>query len=471
MDFSTCEFWLALLPAVLLFLVGHALLRHRPEGRRRFNKGLMLVTSLTLLGLASTVTLGIFLTVSVVAYLVCLWARRLECGRKVVLGVLIALLLLPLLYYKYGYFICSNVRPDGQWDTLRDLVIPIGISFYTFQVIGFCIDTLIRRLSVPGFWDYMNFCSFFPQIVAGPIERRDDLLPQVQEMSLPCNPDNVSVGLRYIILGLFFKCCVADNLASGFLGRGDVYFHHALLVWINNLVFTFRIYFDFAGYGLTAYGLGRAMGISLRMNFLSPYTATNVTDFWRRWHTSLTLWFRDYIYFPMGGSRTKRWALNIFVVFLVSGLWHGANWNFLIWGGLIAVTMVVYRLYRRTGWHLPAPLGWMLTFACMVFIWMFFYEEDLSVLGTRLEMICQPEAYDLERFLSFLKHKHFQAVFVMVPPSLLMSAVIIVLEAISYKRCGDPYALLINPYACCAMVFTMVVFASNVVNPFIYFAF
>lgn len=471
MDFSTFEFWLTLVPALLVFLAGNACLRRRPRVRQLFCKCLMLVTSLTLLGIASLATLLIFLAVSLMAYGVCRVARRMQKGRKVVLGGLIVLLLLPLLYYKYGYFICSNVNPSGEWDSLRDLIIPIGISFYTFQLIGFCIDTLIRDLPVPGLLDYMNFCSYFPQIVAGPIERRDDLLPQVQEMRLPYNSADFNLGLRYVILGLFFKCCVADNLAAGYLGCADVVCGSALLVWLNNLLFAFRIYFDFAGYGLTAYGVGRVMGITLRMNFLSPYTATNVTEFWRRWHTSLTLWFRDYIYFPMGGSRTRRWALNILIVFVISGLWHGANWNFLIWGGLIAVTMIVYRLYRKIGWKLPAALGWLLTFGCMVFIWMFFYEEDLSIVLQRLELISRPSAYHVDTALAILPHAYFAAACAMAPCALLLSAAVVVMEALSLKRAGDPYALLLNPYLIGVMVFLLVVYSPNVVNPFIYFAF
>lgn len=471
MDFSTSEFWLTLIPALVLFLVGNACLRHRDGLRRGFNKGMMLATSLTLLGMASVTTLVIFLLVSLTAYVVCFLAQRLERGRRWLLGFLIAVLLLPLLYYKYGYFICSNIQPGGQWDTLRDLVIPIGISFYTFQLIGFCIDTLVRRLPMPSFLDYLNFSSYFPQIVAGPIERRDDLLPQVREMRLPYNPEHVSLGLRYMILGLFFKCCVADNLAAGFLGGADVACRSALLVWSNNLLFTFRIYFDFAGYGLTAYGLGKAMGITLRMNFLSPYTATNVTEFWRRWHTSLTLWFRDYIYFPMGGSRTKRWALNILIVFVISGLWHGANWNFLVWGGLIAVSMIIYRLYRRWGTPLPACLGWLLTFGCMVFIWMFFYEQDFGMIMRRLELICDPTAYGMERVWALVPHMHISSSLPLIAPSLALAVLVVLLEALSLKRTGDPYRLLTHPYVCGVMVFFLVTYAPRVVNPFIYFAF
>lgn len=471
MDFSTPSFWITLIPFFLLLYIVNRFSGNNTERRRRCNRILILITSLTLLGIASLQTLLIFCSVAITAYVVCMAAAKLKRGRRLVLGGLIVILLLPLLYYKYGYFICSSFAPNRNWDTLRDLIIPIGISFYSFQMIGFCIDTFVRRLPVPRFVDYMNFCSFFPQIVAGPIERRDDLLPQVTAMNLKASEDTLTRGISYIILGLFFKCCIADNLALGFPGTDDLRGHCAYLLWLNNLSFTFRIYFDFAGYGLSAYGLGMCMGIRLRLNFMSPYTATNVTEFWRRWHTSLTLWFRDYIYFPMGGSRTRRWALNILIVFLISGLWHGANWNFILWGAIIGITMVFHRLFRKSGRQLPAWLGWMLTFSCMVIIWMFFYEQNLDNIWQRFCMMFQADAYSLSRFSALLSEKYIATHLINTVPAMALCFAVIVGEAISRKRFDDPYRIFINPWMSGLMVFLLVAYTTGTANPFIYFAF
>lgn len=468
MDFSTAEFWYSLIPALLLIWLGNVLLRRWSDVRRRYNKLLMLVLSLVLLGLASWQTLCIFLTVTLTAWVVCKWGLRLgQGGRRALLWCTVPVLLLPLLYYKYADFICNGIAGQ-QWDTLRDLIIPIGISFYTFQIIGFCIDTLLRDEPMPRFVDYMNFGSFFPQIVAGPIERRSDLLPQVQRMELALRASDFEVGLPYVILGLFFKMALADNIATAFWA--DYAGHNAWMVWLNNLLFTFRIYFDFAGYGLTAYGIARCLGITLRMNFISPYTAGNITEFWRRWHTSLTLWFRDYIYFALGGSRTKRWALNILIVFTISGIWHGAGWNFVMWGAFAGVAMVVHRVFRNLGGKLPSLLGWGMTFCMMVFVWMFFYDAKPEMLEHHLHVIAEPANYDLRAFVQELVDRQMAGT--LPGLFLLLSFAVVLVEYLSGRRYRDePYRLLLSPVACGVLVFLLVVLNTSVQNQFIYFAF
>ena len=469
MDFSTASFWYSLLPAILILATGDWLLKNRPAARQLFHKWLMMGLSLILLGIANETTLIIFLTVTISAYFLCRWGCSLGMtARRWLLGGLIPLLLLPLLYYKYSYFL-GNAILQQEWDSLRNLIIPIGISFYTFQVIGFCIDTLMRNEPMPKWLDYMNFCAYFPQIVAGPIERRADLLPQVQKMELACTRQNLETGIPYIILGLFFKLALADNLAFAMWPhyQGKV----AWIIWFNNLLFTFRIYFDFGGYGLTAYGIARCMGISLRMNFMSPYTACNIKDFWRRWHTSLTQWFTDYIYFSLGGSRTRRWALNMILVFLISGLWHGAGWNFIIWGGLAGVALVAHRIFHNAGLRLWAPLGWLITFGFMVFTWMFFYTTDSSLLCQYMEKLTTPENYSITRLIGSLSYQYRIVNHCYIPYMLLLSFLCIAAEAISWKRYGHPYQLLLHPVSCGIMVAIMLLLHNPTPNQFIYFAF
>lgn len=469
MDFSTASFWYSLLPAILVLAVGDRQLKQRPTAKQLFHKWLMLVLSLILLGIANETTLIIFLSVTISAYFLCRWGCRLGMrGRKWLLGGLIPLLLLPLIYYKYSYFFGSAILQQ-EWDTLRDLIIPIGISFYTFQVIGFCIDTLMRSEPMPRWLDYMNFCAYFPQIVAGPIERRADLLPQVEKMELACTRDNLAQGIPYIILGLFFKLALADNLAQAMWVKYN--WGNAWIVWINNLLFTFRIYFDFGGYGLTAYGIARCMGITLRMNFLSPYTACNIKEFWRRWHTSLTQWFTDYIYFALGGSRTKRWALNMLIVFLISGLWHGAGWNFIIWGALAGIALIIHRLFNKAGLRLWAPLGWLLTFTYMVFVWMFFYTPDFSLLLQRLEWIFSPNCYDVTGIVTHLSWTFIIPRSSFIPFMIPLASACIILEWLSWKKYDNPYQLLLHPITCGIMVAIMILLNNPVSNQFIYFAF
>ena len=240
----------------------------------------------------------------------------------------------------------------------------------------------------------------------------------------------------------------------------------------NNLLFTFCIYFDFAGYALSAYGLAKCMGITLRMNFLSPYTAANVRDFWRRWHTSLTSWFTEYIYFPMGGSRTKRWALNMIIVFLISGLWHGAAWNFVIWGGLAGVALVIHRWWRNHSWQMLAPLGWLLTFGMTILTWMFFYDTDPDLLSKHLQWICDPAAYNIKDFIATCAWKPRALYSACIIPMLLLSLIVLACEFLAIrKREDEPYRILLHPYACGVEVFLIITLQSGVTNQFIYAAF
>lgn len=467
MDFSRVSFWLALLAALPVLLLLNMLLRRRDAVRLAVHKGFMLALSLILLGMVSLETLAIFTAVMLAAYGICLFGLRLPARwRRWLLGVAVPLLLLPLAYYKYGYFVGVTVLQQ-PWDTLKDLVIPVGISFYTFQILGFCIDTLLRGQPLPRLWDYMNFCAFFPQIVAGPIERRADLLPQLQQLDLRLRTEHVDAGLRYVVLGLFFKLVLADNLAAAWVPQ----YHggSALHLWLNTLLFTFRIYFDFAGYALSAYGIARCMGITLQMNFWSPYTATDMGDLWRRWNATLMRWFRDYVYFPLGGSRTRLWAVNIMLVFLISGIWHGAGWNYILWGLYLGATIVLCRAFRLLGGSLPAWVGWGLTFGGMVVSFLIFTDTDMALFKQHLQLLATPSAYGVGAFGRELAG--MKTAGTMAAPFLLLSAAVIVLELFSLRRREHPYALFLGNAACGIMVFLMVLLVPAATSSFIYFAF
>lgn len=466
MDFSTTIFWLTMIPAMaLIYLLGRFI--KNPTSRQQFNKYSLAFLSLLLLFLTTIQTLVIFLYVTLLTYAGCLIGLKSKgTSRKCVLSLLIVLQLLPLLYYKYANFIVNGVLLQ-QWDTFRNLIIPIGISFYTFQAIAFSLDTLRDEHQVPKFIDYLNFCSFFPQIVAGPIERKHSLLPQMENLRLSLNSQNIAIGLPFIVLGLFYKMVMADNLAYGMIsGYTGV---NAFQIWMNNLCFGFRIYYDFAGYGLTAYGIAKCLGVEITMNFLSPYTSCNISDFWRNWHRSLTLWFRDYIYFAMGGSRTKLWWFNIIVMFLVSGIWHGAGWNFIIWGTLGGITMVIHRIFHNRGYSLPKFAGWLLTFTVMMFIWMFFYETNTNIVYKNLVSVFTPINYNIQDFVNILQNnKNTGATALVFIP---ISFSIILLEFISIRWHKAPYKIFTSPPACMIMVILIFMLYSHTPSEFIYFAF
>ena len=269
-----------------------------------------------------------------------------------------------------------------------NVVLPVGISFYTFQTMSYTIDIYKRKMNATSnLLEFMAFVSFFPQLVAGPIERASNLLPQFSVKRKVSTLD-VKEGAKQALWGLFKKIVIADNCAmyvNQIFDQPDAY--PGSILFIGILLFTFQIYGDFSGYSDIAIGIARMLGFNLMQNFKSPYLAKNIQDFWRRWHISLSTWFRDYLFIPLGGSRSNsisRKFFNIFVTFTVSGLWHGANWTFIIWGMLHSFYYMVEATVGKfiskivpTN-SLTKPLNILITFVAVVFAWIFFRAESVS---------------------------------------------------------------------------------------------
>jgi D-alanyl-lipoteichoic acid acyltransferase DltB (MBOAT superfamily) len=273
------------------------------------------------------------------------------------------------------------------------VILPVGISFYTFHGLSYVIDIYNDRIKVErSFIDYSVFVSFFPLLVAGPIERATHLLPQIKFRR---QFDYVKAvdGLRQILWGLFKKIVIADRCAE----YANQIFNHAshysgAMLVLGALLFTFQIYADFSGYSDIAIGTARLFGIDLLRNFAFPYFSRDIAEFWRRWHISLSSWFRDYLYIPLGGSKGGTWMRirNTFIIFLVSGFWHGANWTFIFWGMLNALYImpqIIFRTNRNhldmvaAGRNLPTArelLSMLITFSLTVFAWIFFRAENLG---------------------------------------------------------------------------------------------
>ncbi|WP_249170588.1 MBOAT family O-acyltransferase [Porphyromonas levii] len=274
-----------------------------------------------------------------------------------------------------------------KWDVPNlHLLLPVGISFYTFQAIGYSID--VYRGTIPAernFFTYALFVSFFPQLVAGPIERAKNLLPQFHtEHSLKYN--NVSEGVKQMIWGFFMKLCIAD-IISEYVDAvyNNIVNHGGLSIILATLFFTIQIYCDFSGYSNIAIGAARVMGFKLMDNFRQPYLSHSLKEFWKRWHISLSTWFMDYVYIPLGGNRVKysRHLLNLFITFLVSGIWHGANWTFLIWGAIHGIFISIENVWNRFI-KLPPPqqqsikpINTITSFIIVAFAWLFFRANNL----------------------------------------------------------------------------------------------
>lgn len=283
--------------------------------------------------------LSILLFETVVAYAYGKYGER----NKGLLAGIIVLLLLPLLSFKYLNFLMTSISDvlslasiTVQMPSLQ-LFLPIGISFYTFMAIGYVVD--VYKGNVPSennLLDFALFIGFFPQIASGPIGRAGQLIPQLKEKK-PLLYENITAGAKMMLWGYFMKLVVGDR-AGIYVDTvfGNFAHHNGTSLIIATFMYTIQIYCDFAGYSLIAIGAAKMMGYDLMENFRRPYFATSVADFWRKWHISLSTWFRDYVYFPCGGSRCGklRTYRNLLITFLVSGLWHGAAYNFILWGGI-----------------------------------------------------------------------------------------------------------------------------------------
>lgn len=466
MNFAELRFWgclLAVLVPILLLRRGVVRADHRRAAW--FDRGSLIVLGLFLLAAVSWLTCLIYLAVLVLTYLgLAAILRHRTRPARAWLFVLVPLQLAPLLHYKYADFVMNRVLgADLPW--LHGLLIPVGISFYTFQMIGFVLDTLAFGQPLPRFLDWMNFAGFFPQLVAGPIERRRDLLPQMQDFRWRWQPDGINEGAGWMVLGLFFKCALADNLA-GYVEGGPA--GNPFLVWLANAVFGLRIYYDFAGYSLVALGLGRCLGIRLTLNFVSPFCASSIAEFWRRWHVTLSQWFRDYLYVPLGGGRVRTWVLNILIVFIASGLWHGAGWNFILWGILHAAYLILNRLAAPL--RVPALLGWVLTVLAVTFAWLGFYELDGAILLAKLQALLTPAAYSVDalRAAAALYGPRDWFVLAML---LALAGGVWAMEGLSLRGGGEAYRLLRTRPVQVAMVVLTVLLAPGRNNGFIYFAF
>ena len=317
--------------------------------------------------------------------------------RKLSLALALAFDLGVLFYYKYFDFFLENVNAVFHSDfPLRHLLLPLGISFFTFQQMSFVIDAYRGEVGSYGMLDYALFVTFFPQLIAGPIVTHDELVPQFQdEGRRRIDWDRFASGLYIFALGMSKKVLIADTFGSAVnWGFANIEALSSAGAAVTMLSYTIQIYFDFSGYCDMALGIGRMMNIDLPLNFDSPYKARTITEFWDRWHMTLTRFFTRYVYIPLGGSRkgSGRTYLNMMVVFLVSGLWHGANWTFILWGALHGAFSVLTRRFRHFFEKIPGPLNWLITFAFVNFAWVLFRADSIADAGRLIGRIFALEA-------------------------------------------------------------------------------
>ena len=334
-----------------------------PADRVKWRNGYLLLVSYLLYANWKPAYALILFGITGLSYLIARWLEKGNNNKKIVVGGGF-MILLPLLIFKYYNFINNSVFELLSFIGLRfklpglNWAIPMGISFFTFQALGYLFDVYYKRISAEkDFLIFALFISFFPSIVAGPINKASLIIPQLKKLRPYFDYAKATEGLKMLLWGMFMKVVVADRVALYVDTVFPSYMNYTgVTCFVASILYTIQIYADFAGYSLMAIGVGKTLGFDLTENFKRPYFAVSVTDFWRRWHISLSTWLKDYVYIPLGGSRCSKlrnyW--NIFLTFLVSGIWHGANWTFVIWG----VWHGIFQIVEKAIGQQKCEYGW-----------------------------------------------------------------------------------------------------------------
>jgi alginate O-acetyltransferase complex protein AlgI len=381
MNFFDYGFVFLFMPAVL---VGAALTRRLTQ---RLQFGFLIFASFVFYCSWDTSAPGVLAASICINYLI--GQQLYQCPNRLLLSVTVAGNLITLGYYKYMLFLTSNIAKLTAFPVMAGIILPLGISFFTFQQISYLVDSFRRQTVKHNFLSYALFICLFPHLVAGPIVLQSDVLRQLgRRWALVVGPWHLASGLALFTLGLAKKIILADSFA-GFATDLFTKVQHSDLsaseAWQAALAYSFQIYFDFSGYSDMAIGLAYCLGLRLPFNFNSPYKSLSISEFWRRWHISLSRFLKHYLYIPLGGNRhgTFRTYRNLMVVMMLGGLWHGANWTFILWGTLHGIMLAINHYWRRrdkklayTSWIGRAGC-WLATFTAVVFAWVPFRAPDV----------------------------------------------------------------------------------------------
>ncbi|MDF1879352.1 MBOAT family protein, partial [Sulfurimonas sp. SAG-AH-194-C20] len=376
MLFNSYEFIFIFLP--ITFFVYYYLNAKRLY---RISKVFLVFSSLFFYSWWNVVYLPIILSSMLINYT--LGKALYNTNKKTLLSIGISINLLLLLYFKYADFFIENFNllTDENVPSL-DLVLPLAISFFTFQQISYLVDSYKKKVKEHSFLNYALFVTFFPQLIAGPIVHHQEMMPQFRDTNnTEVNYHNIAKGIFIFSIGLFKKVVIADTFAvwatQGFNVTTQLSFLEA---WATSLSFTFQLYFDFSGYTDMAIGAALLFNISLPINFNSPYKSNNIQDFWRRWHITLSRFLKDYIYIPLGGNKNGEYITysNLIITFLIGGIWHGAGWTFILWGFLHGLALVIYKIWSKYGFKIWTCISWLITFNFINITWVFFRANEVE---------------------------------------------------------------------------------------------
>lgn len=400
-----------------------------------------------------------------------------------IIGIVVNVLVLFI--FKYLSFTINSLSEAAQmlgfngW-TFKNIVLPVGISFYIFQSISYLVD--IYRKDAPVQKSIKNlalYISMFPQLVAGPIVRYNSIAQDI-ERKREISFDVFILGLKIFIIGLAKKVLIANQMAviADTMFAQDAAYLTALNAWIGALAYTFQIYFDFSGYSDMAIGLGLMIGFKFPLNFNYPYISYSITDFWRRWHISLSSWFRDYVYIPLGGNRVKisRMYLNLLIVFIITGIWHGANWTFLVWGLFHGFFLVLEKFTGLNKMEKYKPFRWIITMVIVITAWVFFradtihdallYIKAMFGFNSNGEMLILSELY-----LNNPAFYILMAAGIIGSTPLIKKYFIKNIDAFNPVNVSEKVLYLQNIIIIVFFAAVYIMLANNTYNPFIYFRF
>ncbi|MCM1062958.1 MAG: MBOAT family protein [Eubacterium sp.] len=464
MVFSSTVFLFLFLPAVLLVY-------YNPFVKgQTFRNIVLLFASLGFYAWGEPVYVFLLLFSIILTYSVGLWMAHADDQKtqKKILTVGIACHVIILFIFKYLSFLLSQLGLLSHSRQTLSITLPIGISFFTFQMMSYLFDVYYKKAEVQKNILYVGlYVAFFPQLIAGPIVRYDQIADQLKNRT--ASAEGLTLGMYRFTIGLAKKVLLANYLAVIADNIFDIYIPEGgavLTAWLGAIAYTLQIYFDFSGYSDMAIGLGHMFGFTFPENFNYPYAAKTVTDFWRRWHISLSGWFRDYVYIPLGGNRVtpRRWIFNLFIVWLLTGIWHGANWTFLVWGLFYFLLLLIEKTT-----HFTEKLGifsHIYTLLAVCLAWVVFRSESLSAalhyLGTMIG-IGAKSLYD-GVFVNYITHGgvFFLATSVLAFPLLPFLR----------KRFGEKFLPPLKGLCTLALfLFSLLLVIGQTYNPFIYFNF
>jgi alginate O-acetyltransferase complex protein AlgI len=474
MVFSSIVFLLYFLPLFLLcyYLVG-----------KQYKNIVILVFSIFFYSWGAPKFIFVILGTTFLDYHLVKWmdASHNEFRRKCFLVLSLSVNLGLLFYFKYSNFFIENVNACLQLAGIGSiswtkLILPIGISFYTFETITYVVD-VYRRVHKPlhHFWDYQTYIILFPKLIAGPIVRYHELADQISDRSQNENFENRLTGFYRFVIGLAKKVIIANHMGA-YADQVFAMNYDSLdtqAAWAGIIAYTFQIYFDFSGYSDMAIGIGKMIGFKFPENFNNPYTSASITEFWRRWHITLGNWMRNYLYIPLGGNRvhsTTRLYFNLWLVFLASGLWHGASWSFIFWGAyhgffLVAERSFLLAFYKKTGTWLSVPL----TFLIVVIGWVFFRIENFN---DAILFIKTMFSFKSGESIDFEFHYFFYLVIAICFSFFTLSKFGLSLQEKIYL---EFYSLKRHYFMICIsfllMIISIALITSTDFNPFIYFRF